>query len=77
MSKERENIANLKHEVEEIEEKNVRIKTNILRFMKELNQKGDKRIYSGAQATVNNLSILTTVLKEAYRQTNWLLRFHC
>jgi hypothetical protein len=40
----------------------------VLRLLKELNQKGDKKIYSGAEVTVSNLQQLTSLLRESYRQ---------
>jgi hypothetical protein len=33
-----------------------------------LNQKGEKRVYSGIQATVTNLTLLTKVLREGFRR---------
>ncbi len=51
-----------------MDEKAVRIKTSILRMMRDLNQKADKRVYTGNQTSVNNLTLLTTVLREAFRQ---------
>lgn len=68
MTKEREAVAELKLEVEEMEEKNVRIKASVLRMMKELNQKADKKVYSGNQTTINNLTVLTSVLREAFKK---------
>jgi hypothetical protein len=46
----------------------VRIKTSILRMMKNMNQKGEKRVYTGNQTTLNNITVLTAVLKEAFKQ---------
>lgn len=46
----------------------MRIRTYILEMLKSLNQKGDKKIQSSIQASVTNLQLLTSVLREAYRQ---------
>jgi len=37
-------------------------------MMKDMNQKGDKRVYTGNQTTLNNITVLTAVLKEAFRK---------
>jgi hypothetical protein len=59
----------LKKELWEIEEKNVRIiKTNILRMMNNINQKGDKGVYTGNRTTLNNITVLTAALKEVFKQ---------
>lgn len=68
MSREREEVREARREAEEAEEKGVRIKNGILLMMKELNQKADKRVYTGSQTTLNNLTLLTAVLRDAFRK---------
>jgi hypothetical protein len=68
MTKEREAVVGLRREVEDIDEKGVRIKAGVLRMMKDMNQKADKRVFTGNQTTLNNLTLLAAVLREAFRQ---------
>jgi len=35
-------------------------------MLKELNQKGEKKIFNGVQATVNNLVMLTNLLRNSF-----------
>lgn len=44
------------------------MKSGILKMLQGLNQKGEKKIYSGLQATVTNLTLLTKVLREGFRR---------
>ena len=37
-------------------------------MMKNMNQKGDKRVYTGNRTTLNNITVLTAALKEVFKQ---------
>jgi hypothetical protein len=54
----------LKQNILEIEEKNLRIKNLLLKILKDLNQKGDRRLNNGYQPVFNNITIISQIVNE-------------
>jgi hypothetical protein len=60
----RERMLEVQRECGEAEERSVRVKSNIVRMLNEVNQKGDKRFGSGYQPAVNNLTLLAKIIEQ-------------
>jgi len=63
MKNDKSSLSILKETALELEEKTLKIKNSILRMLKDLNQKGDRRISNGNQITVYNMTLLSNILK--------------